>query len=78
MMDPKTMHRQHDDNDSLLAPDQRRREIATILAAGILRLHNRAALLTFASERTSPEKPENSAPNCLEVPDEARLSVHTG
>jgi hypothetical protein len=57
-----------------LTADQRRREVAGILAAGILRLRSRAALLV----QTALEKPENSAPNCLEVPDETRLSGHTG
>jgi hypothetical protein len=50
--------------------DERLREIAAILAAGILRLHARAALPT-------PEKPETPPQNCLEVRAETVLSVHT-
>jgi hypothetical protein len=57
----------HGDNDCL-------REIARILAAGILRLHRRAALPVEGG----PEKREDSAPNCLEVPDKSRLSGHGG
>jgi hypothetical protein len=51
--------------------DQRLRELAAILATGILRLHARAALPT-------PEKPENPRPNCLEVRAETVPSVPHG
>ena len=68
------MYRQYDNNPDLPTPEQRRREIASILATGILRLRARAAL----APATGLGKTENSAPNLLEVSDETRLSVHTG
>ena len=60
-----------------LGPDDRRREIARILAAGVLRLHSRAAL-AVAPDATTQKNPEDSGQNCLEVPADPRLSVHTG
>jgi len=57
-----------------MTADQRRCEIAGILAAGILRLRSRDALLVEKSQ----EKPAESAPNCLEVIDETVLSGHGG
>ena len=68
------MYRPYDNNPDLPTPEQRRRDIASILAAGILRLRARAAL----APANGLEKTENSAPNQLEVSDETRLSVHTG
>jgi hypothetical protein len=50
------------------------REIASILAAGIVRLHRRAALTV----EVGPEKRENSAPNYLEVSAETVLSGQRG
>lgn len=52
------------------SPDDRRREVAAILATAILRLRNRAAL--------PPAKPPDSSPAGLEVSPETRLSVHRG
>ena len=57
------------DDPSSLTPDERFAEVAGILAAGILRLHTRAALPENTAESGSPG---------LEVPDEAVLSVHSG
>ena len=57
-----------------LSPDARRGEIAAILANGILRLHERAALPTA-------EQPDNrgeSDPDGLAIPGETRLSVRVG
>ncbi len=59
-----------------LTDDQRCREIAGILAAGILRLRSRAALPTAVTAPAALEKPADSAANCLEVPAETRLSGH--
>jgi hypothetical protein len=56
----------------LPTPEQRRRDIARILAAGILRLRARAAL----APAKSLEKPENSAANELEVSAKTVLSGH--
>jgi hypothetical protein len=61
-----------------LTADQRRGEIASLLAAGILRLWSRAALPPVGSTSPASEKAENSSPNCLEVPGETRLSGHGG
>jgi hypothetical protein len=72
------MQQHHDDHRNLLPEDQRCREIADILAAGILRLRSRAALPTAVTASAAPEKPADSSPNGLEVPDKTRLSGHTG
>jgi hypothetical protein len=56
--------------------DARIREIAVILAAGMLRLRARAALP--GDPHVVPQIPRDSPPNGLEVPDETSLSVHTG
>lgn len=65
------------DDPSSLTPDQRRAAVANILAAGILRLHTRAAL-SEASELSGPENPEDSATPSLEVSAQTVLSVHNG
>jgi hypothetical protein len=60
-----------------LTPDERRRAVARVLAAGILRLRARAAL----PEPAAPPGPKiltESGPNCLEVLPETRLSVPPG
>ena len=62
------------DDPTPLTPDQRREEVANILAAGVLRLHARAAL----SPGGAPEKSSKLVPGRLEVSDETVLSVHNG
>ena len=57
-----------------LTPDERFREVATILAAGVLRLRQRAALPTDDRQGKPPE----SSTAGLEVLHETVLSVHTG
>lgn len=57
-----------------LLPDGRLREAAAILAAGILRLRQRAAL----PAENAPENPAKQPPDGLEVPAETRLSVRVG
>ena len=57
-----------------LSPDERFREVATILAAGISRLRQGSAL---SSENTETNRAESS-PDGLEVPAETRLSVRVG
>jgi hypothetical protein len=64
--------------DRFLTPDDRRHEVAAILAAGLLRLSARAALAADAGEHSAAENPENSGPTCLEVPAETVLSVPAG
>jgi hypothetical protein len=56
-----------------LTPEDRLREIAALLAVGLLRLQSRPA-----AEHPGPEKPPKSSPNCLELPGETVLSVHMG
>jgi hypothetical protein len=58
-----------------MTPDRRRQELAEIFAAAIVRLHLHAALPDLG---LGAEKPPESVSNCLEVPSETRLSVHTG
>jgi hypothetical protein len=66
--------RPHDDPAAMSA-HERLHEVATILAAGILRLRSRAAL---PSEHPGPNNPSESAEDCLEVSAKTVLSVHTG
>ena len=63
------------DDPDKFAPDERLSAIAAILAAGILRLQCRAALVAAAAES---ENPANSVAAGLEVSDETVLSVHAG
>lgn len=65
--------RPHDD-PAAMTPDERLRELASILAAGVLRLRSRAALPADPGPENLPE----SGQDCLEVPAETVLSVHTG
>ena len=65
----------HDEHDH--TSDQPLSEIARILAGGILRLRSRAAL-SQAGAPSVPQIVPESGPNCLEVPPETVLSVHTG
>jgi hypothetical protein len=62
-----------DPDPHFLTPEDRFREVAAVLAAGLLRLHARNAAAGAA-----PNNPQNSSLNCLEVPGETVLSVHTG
>jgi hypothetical protein len=61
-----------------LTPDERLRELAALLARGLLRLHERRLLPGADGPTSPPEKPPESVSNCLELPGETRLSVHTG
>jgi hypothetical protein len=56
----------------------RLREIAGLLAAGILRLRCRAALRSESAITPAPENPPGNSLNGLELSDETRLSGHTG
>jgi len=60
------------DHPAELSPDERRHELARILAAGLLRLRSRPRL---AEPPYAP--PKNLAPG-LEVPRKTVLSVHPG
>jgi hypothetical protein len=67
----------HDDPAAMTA-DERLREVAAILAGGILRLRSRAALPTNPGQDSSPKKLPESGQDCLEVSAETVLSVHKG
>jgi hypothetical protein len=60
-----------------LTPDERFRELACILAAGLLRRRARPPLSSNLGERHGPKKSPESDQDCLEVPAETVLSVHT-
>jgi hypothetical protein len=66
------------DDPFFLTPDERLAEVASILAAGVLRLHARAALPDDAGSQSAPENLTESVSSCLEVSDETVLSVHNG
>jgi len=63
--------------DDNLSPDERFRQVAAILAAGLLRLKSRR---NAAAESNAPASREahDSARKPLEYPAEKRLHVHTG
>jgi len=57
-----------------ISAEQRRREVAAILARGVLRLRRNASKIGF---RHAPESAPDQQ-NCLELPVETRLSVSHG
>lgn len=61
---------------SELSPEQRRRELTGILAAGILRL--RKHRLLAAEPGQTPRESSLESASCLEVSGETVLSVHAG
>lgn len=65
------------DETPSLTPDERRAEIASILAAGILRLRARAALPGDETAGNGEDLGENVS-SCLEVSSETVLSVQHG
>ena len=65
------------DDPTLLSADQRSREIACLLAAGVRRLFSRPAI-DIPGPHPEPEKSQESAETGLEVGSETRLSGHTG
>jgi hypothetical protein len=68
----------HAEPDGTMSADQRRREVARILAAGVLRLQARAALPPDPGETSGPKNRAQSGQDCLEVLRKTVLSVHTG
>jgi hypothetical protein len=66
------------DDPDLLTPDQRLAEVASILAAGVLRLHSRVAIADDAEQHSAPGNLGKSDSPGLAVPDETVLSVHNG
>jgi hypothetical protein len=65
-------------DDSLLTPDERRSEVASILAAGVLRLCARMLPATEVPSNSTAKNLAGSASSCLEVPDKTVLTVHNG
>lgn len=63
-----------DFDSALMTPDERRREVAAILAAGLRRLRDRAALASVPA----PENPSKTAEKPLEAVPENPLSVQVG
>jgi hypothetical protein len=59
---------------SQMTPAERRRAVAAILAAGLRRLRDRAALASVPT----PEIPSSAAEKPLETVPENPLSVHVG
>jgi hypothetical protein len=66
------------DDSLLMTPDERRAEVASILAAGVLRLCARTLPATNVPSHSATENPAESASSCLEVSAETVLSVHNG
>jgi hypothetical protein len=64
---------QYADTDRL-SPDQRRHELAVILATGLLRFVSAPA----SAPCPNPNNLSDSARNCLEVSPNLRLSVQSG
>jgi hypothetical protein len=56
-------------------PDECQRELARILAAGLLRLRGH---LPIPPEVAIAKNPENSSPDHLELPANLSVTVHTG
>ena len=63
------------DDPTALSDDARISAVASILAAGILRLQSRAALTAKMAES---EISSDSGPACLDVSAKTVLSVHAG
>ena len=59
-----------------LSEDDRRRELAAILAGGLLRL--RLMFSEASPPALAPKNLAESSRNCLELSGDPRLSVHTG
>lgn len=65
------------EDPSELTPQQRRREIAEILAAGVLRLR-KLRMLAPGQSSSPPKTVADSSTDRLEVSDETVLSVRSG
>ncbi len=68
-----------DRDPAWMTPDERRRELAAILAAGLRRLRDRHVLYAADGDVPPAESaPTESSQDCLEVPAKTVLSVHAG
>ena len=63
-----------DADPAFLTPDDRLREVAAVLARGLVRLHDRPGP-GDAVEQPAAKNPPDSSPNCLELPAGTVLSV---
>ncbi len=61
-----------------LSPAERLRELARLLARGLLRLASRRIPATVPAPCSDAEKASESEQVCLEVVRDPRLSVHNG
>jgi len=61
-----------------MTPDERLREVASIFAAGLLRLRARTALSTDPGQNPNAENLSKTGQDSLELSAETSLSVHTG
>jgi len=61
-----------------LSPEQRAREVAKLLAPGLLRLVRNAISAAVLGEHTETKNPPESSEVCLEVPSFPGLTVHNG
>jgi hypothetical protein len=68
----------HIDERNILLPDQRRRELAELLARGLRRLCEARRIAADTSTSETPQNPTEIIANCLAIPGETVLSVHTG
>lgn len=69
---------QNTDDIEMLTDADRLREVAGLLAAGVLRLRSRAALPFESASSDELKNLPKSSPNCLELSPETRLSGHHG
>lgn len=66
------------DDPAAMTPSQRRREIAAILARGVLRLRQCGKTSVGSGESRTPEKASESGRNCLERGATSSPPVPTG
>lgn len=67
-----------DADPAFLTAAERFRELAGILATGLLRLRDRAALAAVPGEHPAPENLSKTGNSCLELSEKTVLSVHGG
>ncbi len=68
-----------DRDPAWMTPDERRLELAAILAAGLRQLRDRHVLYAADGDAPPAESvPAESSQDCLEVPAKTVLSVHAG
>lgn len=66
------------DQSNVMAPQDRRLEIARLLAIGLLRFRSRPAPVVVSDPSSPTTILPDSSKSCLEVPAKTVLSVHTG